>query len=77
MAVGHKDHGGVALATLVALSRFYQCLDLGLSRVLAGPQLAVGEPLGGICSFYGGWRDQLEVRFAHKSGSRSADRLFV
>ena len=75
MAVGHKDHGGVALATLVALSRFYQCLDLG--RQVLGPQLAVGEPLGGNCSFYSGWRDQLEVRFAHKSGSRSADRLFV
>jgi hypothetical protein len=27
--------------------------------------LPLGSRLGGNCSFYGGWRDQLEVRFGH------------
>src|ERR1700733_8634560 len=50
----------------VAPGRRHEPLDLGLGQVLfAGPQLAVGEPPGGKCSYYGGQRDQLEVRFSH------------
>ena len=59
--VGHKDHRGVPVAPAVALGRVHQPLDLGLGQVLAGAQLGVGEALRGNCSFYGGWRDQLEV----------------
>ena len=44
---------------------FQQALDLGLGQMLAGPQLGIGAPPRGNCSFYGGWRDQLEVRFRH------------
>jgi hypothetical protein len=51
------------LPLAAAMSRLTSALGLG--QVLAGPQLAVGEPPGGDCSFYGGWRDQLEVRFGH------------
>ena len=47
------------------LAAVHQPLDLGLGQVLAGAQVGVGEPLGRNCSFYGGWRDQLEVRFGH------------
>src|ERR1700733_265030 len=50
----------------VAPGRRHEPLDLGLGQVLfAGPQLAVGEPPGGKCSYYGGQRDQLEVSFSH------------
>ncbi len=34
-------------------------------RLLAGADLGVGPPSGSNCSFFGGWRDQLEVRFCH------------
>ena len=63
--VGHQDHRGVAVAPAVLPGRVHQPLDLGLGQVLAGAQLAVGEPLRGNCSIYGGWRDQLEVPFGH------------
>ena len=65
MPVGHKDHRGVPVAPAVSRGGFHQPLDLGLGQVLAGAQVAVGGPLGANCSIYGGWRDQLEVRFGH------------
>src|SRR5262249_2856096 len=43
----------------------HQPLDLGLGQVLTGAQLAVGGTLGGNCSVYGDWRDQLQVPFGH------------
>jgi hypothetical protein len=74
---GYKGHRDVAVAMAVALGRRHELLDLGLGQVLAGPQLAVGEPPGGNCSFYGGWRDQLEVRFGHVIRPMPKGRLFV
>ncbi len=65
MSVGHEHHGGVPVAVTVALCRFHKPLDLGLGQVFPGSQLAVGGPPRRNCSFYGGWRDQLEVRFGH------------
>src|SRR5271155_4192448 len=65
MPIGQEDHRGVTVAVAIALGRFHEPLDLGLGQVLAGAQVAVGEALGGNCSFYGVWRDQFEVRFAH------------
>ena len=36
--------------------------------------LPLGRPLGRNCSLYGGWRDQLEVRFGHEfRASRMTD----
>ena len=67
--VGHKDHRGVPVAPAVSLGGVHQPLDLGLGQVLAGAQVGVGEPPGRDCSFYGGWRDQLEVRLGHVFGS--------
>ena len=61
----HENHHGVAVAPAVALGRFHQPLDLGLGQILAGPQVGVSRTLGGDCSVYGGWRDQLEVRLGH------------
>jgi hypothetical protein len=37
--VGHKGHGGVAVAVAVALGRVHELLDLGLRQVLAGAQV--------------------------------------
>ena len=65
MPVGHQDHRGVPVAPAVPPGGVHQPLDLGLGQVLAGAQLAVGRPLGGDCSIYGGWRDQPEVPFGH------------
>ena len=61
MPVGHEDHSRVSVAPAVALGGFHKPLDLGFGQVFAGSQLAVGEPFGPNCSFYGGWRDQLQV----------------
>ena len=59
MSVGRKDHRGVAETIAVALGRLYEPLDLPLGQVLTGPQVPVGEPGRGDCSFYSAWRDQL------------------
>src|SRR6516225_4390660 len=64
MPVSHKDHRGVAVVPAVLFGRVHQALDLGLDEMLAGPQVAIGTPLGGDCSIYGGRPHQLEVRFA-------------
>jgi hypothetical protein len=53
MPVGHKDHGGIAVAVTIAFGGFDKSLDFALREVLAGAQLAVGRPLGRNCSFYG------------------------
>ena len=60
--VGRQDHGGVAMPPTVLPGSGHQPFDLGLSQVLAGAQVGVGKPPGRDCSFYGGWRDQLQVR---------------
>ena len=53
------------MAVAVALGRFHQAFDFRLGQMLTGPQVLVGEPSRGNCSFYDGWRDQLEVRLRH------------
>src|ERR1035437_4529041 len=63
--VGNQNHRSVPVSPAVALSRSHQPLDFGFGQVLAGAQLAIRQSLGGDCSFYGGWLDQLEVRFGH------------
>jgi len=65
VAVSHEDHGGVAVAPAVPCGGFHQPLDLRLSQVFAGAQIAIGLPFGGDCSVYGGWRDRFEVPYAH------------
>ncbi len=41
-------------------------IDFGFGQVLPRPQVAIGKPPGGNCSFYGSWRDQLEACFGHE-----------
>ena len=41
--VGHKDHGGVPMPPAVLPGGVHQPLDLGLSQVLAGAQVRVGD----------------------------------
>jgi hypothetical protein len=53
------------MAVPVAPGGLDQGLDLVGREVLPGPQLGVLLPLRSNCSFYFGWRDQLEMRFSH------------
>jgi hypothetical protein len=62
---GQQDHGGIAMALPVALGRLDQLPDLVGREVLAGPELGILLSLRSNCSFYFGWRDQLEMRFCH------------
>jgi hypothetical protein len=63
--VGHKNHGGVTMAVPIASGGFDQLFDLSFGEVLSAAKLAVRPPSRGNCSFFGGWRDQLQVRFGH------------
>ena len=65
MAIGDKDHGGVAVALAVVLGRLDQALDLGLGEVFAGPIGGVRLPAGCDCSLFDGWSHELEVLFRH------------
>jgi hypothetical protein len=60
-----EHHGGVPLAVAVALGDIHKPLDLRLGQVFTGSQVLVRGSLRGDCSFYGGWRDQLQVGFCH------------
>src|SRR5262249_9053788 len=71
MPVSDKGHGGVAVTPAVAPGGGHKLLDLGLDQVLAGAQVAIGTPPERNCSFYDGWRDQLEVPFRHVFGPPS------
>lgn len=57
------------MAPTVSRGGFHQPLDLGLSEVLARPQVAIGAPPGSDCSVYGGWGDQSEVPLGHENPS--------
>jgi hypothetical protein len=60
VAVGHKDHGGVAVAVPVALGCVDQLLDLGPGQVFPCPQFGVRPtPRRSNCSIFSGWCDQL------------------
>jgi hypothetical protein len=77
MSVGHQEHRRVPMAPTVALGGRNEPLYLALRQVLAGAKVRVGEARGHDCSFYGGWRDQLQVRFRHAFGPpRANDCLY-
>src|ERR1035437_2171075 len=65
MPVSHEDHGGVPVTVAIVLRGLDQLFNLSLGQVLSAAQLAVRLPPRGNCSFFGGWRDQLQVRFGH------------
>src|SRR5450631_2202140 len=63
---GEQDHGRVTMAMPVALGGLDHCLDLARRQVLSSPEFGVRTPPRSNCSFYFGWRDQLERRFCHE-----------
>src|ERR1039457_5312432 len=65
MPVSHQDHYRVTMAVPIASGGFDQLFYLGLGQVLSATELAVRPPPRGNCSFFGGWYDQLQVRFGH------------
>src|SRR5271154_3646560 len=65
MPVSHEDHGGVPMTVSVALGCLDQLFNLGLGQVLPAAELAVRPANWANCSFFGDWRDQLQVRFSH------------
>ena len=55
VAVGHEDHGGVAVAALLALrGDLHQQVDLLGGEVLARAQGGVGHAARGCCPIYDG-----------------------
>jgi hypothetical protein len=66
VAIGHEDHGGIALAVPVALGGLCQALDLSVGQILPRPQFGIGfADWRDNCSFFGGWRYQFQMRFSH------------
>jgi hypothetical protein len=65
VAVRHQDHGRVPMAPSVIPGGLLKALHLGIGQVFAGPQLGIGKAERRNCSFFDGWRDQLEVGFCH------------
>jgi hypothetical protein len=59
--VGHQNHRGIPMAPAVARGGLHEPLNLSLGQVFAGPQIAIPAPFRRNCSFYGAWRDQLEL----------------
>jgi hypothetical protein len=65
MAVGHEDHGCVAVTMAIAASGLNQLLDLARREVLAGANRDVLRPPRRNCSYFAVWRDQLEMGIRH------------
>src|ERR1039458_750156 len=65
MPVSHEDHGGVPVTVAIVPRGLDQLFDLALGQVLSAAKLAVRLPPRGNCSFFDGWRHQLQVRFGH------------
>src|SRR5450759_4105339 len=65
MPVSREDHGGVPVTVAIVLRGLDELFDLALGQVLSAAKLAVWPAPRGNCSFFGGWRDQLQVRFGH------------
>jgi hypothetical protein len=63
MPIGHKDHRAVPVTPAVSLGGLEQSFDLRFRQIFAGSQVGIGTAGGRDCSFFGGWRDQLQVRF--------------
>jgi hypothetical protein len=55
----------VPVTVAIVLCGLDQLFNLSLGQVLSAAQLVVRSPSRGDCSFFGGWRDQLQVRFGH------------
>ena len=70
MPVADQDHGRVPVAVAIALRRAHELFHLRFREVLARAQLRIWAPLWHNCSFFGGWGDQLEVRFSHLCRAR-------
>jgi len=61
VAEGDKDHGGIPVTPAIGLGGFNQPIDLGAGQVLPGPIDGVRfTSRRGNCSFYDGWRHQLQ-----------------
>src|SRR5450759_3578567 len=65
MPVSHEDRGGVPVTVAIVLRGLDQLFNLGFGEVLSAAKLAVRPAQRANCSFFGGWRDQLQVRFGH------------
>ena len=61
VAVGDKQHRGVAVAIAIALRGGEELVDLGLGEVLTRAQLAIWSAGRPNCSIYGGRSDQSET----------------
>ena len=76
MAVGHQDHGRVAVAIRLSLAVSVSRAISASVKILPRPQFGVRSAhRHGNCSFFGGWRYQFEMRLGHDFAP-SANGLF-
>ena len=66
MPVSHEKHGSIPVAVSIVLCGLDQLFNFGLGQVLSAAKLAVWPAPRGNCSFFNGWRDQLQVRFGYR-----------
>src|SRR6476659_11230438 len=71
VTIGHEHHCGIPMPPTVLPSDVHEPFDLRFRQVLTGSQFGVRRPGRSNCSFYDGWRDQLQVCFWHVFGSHS------
>src|ERR1035437_5269816 len=64
MRVSHQDHCRVTMAVTIAFGDLDQFFNFSLGQMLSAAKLAVRLPSRGNCSFFDGWRDQLQARLA-------------
>jgi hypothetical protein len=68
VTIGHEDHYRVPMPPAVFPNNVQKPFDLCFRQVLTGSQVGVRRPPGRDCSFYDGWRDQLQVCFRRVFG---------
>ena len=71
MTIGHQHHRGISMPPTVLPSGVHDPFNFRFRQVLAGSQVGVRRPPRRDCSFYDGWRDQLQVCFRHAVGPHS------
>jgi len=61
----HATKTFVAVSPPIALRRLDEAVNFGFRQIAPGSAARPWHGASGNCSFFGGWRDQREMRFGH------------